>query len=159
MKKEISVVLMLYSRLVSSNIFLTFPTLNIHPSLLLAFKGINAVGQALDLGFKFIGATLHVATEKVDDGCIVAQVVSPLKPNVSKELLNKLSFLQKPYLILTMMDCIKQDLVQFTTNTLVFNCAKEIQSSCSANPSIQSKDIREMFSDYQKSIGMDGVIQ
>lgn len=55
--------------------FDAFPgrVLNFHPSLLPAFRGANAVADALRAGVKVTGCTVHVATEDVDDGPILAQ--------------------------------------------------------------------------------------
>jgi len=47
--------------------------LNTHPALLPAFKGWHAVRDALDYGVKVTGTTVHVATEEVDAGPILAQ--------------------------------------------------------------------------------------
>jgi phosphoribosylglycinamide formyltransferase 1 len=47
--------------------------LNVHPSLLPAFAGANAVSDALAWGVKVTGATVHVVDEEVDHGPIVAQ--------------------------------------------------------------------------------------
>ncbi len=47
--------------------------LNIHPSLLPAFKGAHAIGDAFKAGVKETGATVHLVTEKLDSGPILAQ--------------------------------------------------------------------------------------
>ena len=49
------------------------PVLNVHPSLLPAFAGIDAQGQALTHGVKVAGATVHLVTPELDAGPIVAQ--------------------------------------------------------------------------------------
>lgn len=47
--------------------------INIHPSLLPSFKGLNAIKQAYDFGSKITGVTIHYAEEDVDAGKIIAQ--------------------------------------------------------------------------------------
>jgi phosphoribosylglycinamide formyltransferase-1 len=52
--------------------------LNIHPSLLPSFKGLHPQQQALDAGVKFSGCTVHLVTEELDAGPILAQAVVPV---------------------------------------------------------------------------------
>lgn len=52
--------------------------LNIHPSLLPAFTGLHTHQRALEMGCKFVGATVHFVTAELDHGAIVAQAVSPV---------------------------------------------------------------------------------
>ena len=52
--------------------------LNIHPSLLPAFPGLDAQRQALDHGVKFSGCTVHFVDERCDHGPILLQAVVPV---------------------------------------------------------------------------------
>jgi len=52
--------------------------LNIHPSLLPAFRGVDAQRQALVHGAKISGATVHLVTADLDDGPIVMQAAVPV---------------------------------------------------------------------------------
>jgi folate-dependent phosphoribosylglycinamide formyltransferase PurN len=51
---------------------------NLHPSLLPAFKGSDAIQQALDAGVPETGSTLHEVTADLDGGPILAQVHVPI---------------------------------------------------------------------------------
>lgn len=62
--------------------------INIHPSLLPSFKGLNAQKQALDYGVKFSGATVHFVTEDVDAGPIIIQAVVPVYQDDTEEELS-----------------------------------------------------------------------
>jgi phosphoribosylglycinamide formyltransferase-1 len=55
--------------------------MNIHPSLLPAFTGLNTHQRALDAGCKFAGATVHWVSEELDAGNIIDQAVVPVMPN------------------------------------------------------------------------------
>src|SRR5262245_15652296 len=52
--------------------------LNIHPSLLPAFPGLNAQRQAIEYGVQFSGCTVHLVDEELDHGPIVKQAVVPV---------------------------------------------------------------------------------
>ena len=54
---------------------------NIHPSLLPAFPGLNAQRQALAAGVRFSGCTVHFVRPEVDTGPIIAQAVVPVYPD------------------------------------------------------------------------------
>jgi phosphoribosylglycinamide formyltransferase-1 len=59
--------------------------INIHPSLLPAFTGLNTHQRALDAGCKFAGATVHQVTAELDHGQILAQAVVPVLPGDSAQ--------------------------------------------------------------------------
>jgi len=52
--------------------------INIHPSLLPAFKGLNVQQQALDAGARLSGCTVHFVTSELDSGPIIAQAAVPV---------------------------------------------------------------------------------
>ena len=69
-----------YMRLLSPYFVAAFPQriLNIHPSLLPAFPGLEAQKQALEHGVKFAGCTVHFVDENLDAGPIILQAVVPV---------------------------------------------------------------------------------
>ncbi len=78
-----------YMRLLSPYFIQKFPQriLNIHPSLLPAFPGLEAQRQALEYGVKFTGCTVHFVDENLDAGPIVAQAVVPVRDDDTPETL------------------------------------------------------------------------
>lgn len=60
---------------------------NIHPSLLPAFAGLNTYQRALDAGCCFAGATVHQVTAELDHGPILGQAVVPILPGDTAQLL------------------------------------------------------------------------
>jgi phosphoribosylglycinamide formyltransferase-1 len=74
------VVLAGFMRVLKSEFLRAFPQkiVNIHPSLLPAFPGLEAWKQALDYGVKFTGCTVHFVDQGVDSGPIIAQRVVPV---------------------------------------------------------------------------------
>jgi phosphoribosylglycinamide formyltransferase-1 len=70
-----------YMRLLSPEFIAAFPNriLNIHPSLLPAFPGIDAQQQAFDYGVKWTGCTVHFVDEHLDHGTIVLQRAIPVR--------------------------------------------------------------------------------
>jgi phosphoribosylglycinamide formyltransferase-1 len=69
-----------YMRLLSPEFIHAFPNriLNIHPSLLPAFTGLDAQTQAFDYGVKVAGCTVHFVDEHLDHGVIILQRVIPV---------------------------------------------------------------------------------
>jgi phosphoribosylglycinamide formyltransferase-1 len=69
-----------YMRLLSPYFVAAFPyrILNIHPSLLPSFPGLESQKQALEYGVKFAGCTVHFVDENLDAGPIILQAVVPV---------------------------------------------------------------------------------
>jgi phosphoribosylglycinamide formyltransferase 1 len=71
-----------YMRLISASFLEAFPNrvLNIHPSLLPAFPGLDAQRQALEYGVQISGCTVHFVDESLDHGVIILQRSVPVLP-------------------------------------------------------------------------------
>ncbi len=80
-----------FMRVLGSGFLDHFPNrvLNIHPSLLPAFKGLDAQAQALEYGVRVTGCTVHVVTEEVDAGPIVDQIAVRVREDDTEETLSK----------------------------------------------------------------------
>ena len=79
-----------YMRILSGHFIRAFPQriLNIHPSLLPAFPGLDAQHQAAAHGVKFSGCTVHFVDEGLDSGPIVKQAVVPVLDDDTAETLS-----------------------------------------------------------------------
>ncbi|MDQ6995243.1 MAG: phosphoribosylglycinamide formyltransferase [Mariprofundaceae bacterium] len=85
------VVLAGYMRILSSLFVSHFEhrLINIHPALLPSFAGADGVADALAYGVKFSGCTVHLVSEQVDEGAILAQAVVPVMNDDTVESLHQ----------------------------------------------------------------------
>src|SRR5258707_144366 len=79
-----------YMRLLSPFFVAAFPQriVNIHPSVLPCFPGLEAQKQALDYGVKFAGCTVHFVDENRDAGAIVMQAIVPVEDSDTEDTLS-----------------------------------------------------------------------
>ena len=80
-----------FMRIVSPVLLNAFPdrVLNIHPSLLPAFKGLDAPCQALDYGVRIAGCTVHFADQTLDTGPVLLQAAIPVRDDDTHESLTE----------------------------------------------------------------------
>lgn len=78
-----------FMRLVGAPLLDAFPfrILNIHPSLLPAFPGLDAQRQAVEYGTRISGATVHFVTSELDGGPIILQAAVPVLPDDTPDAL------------------------------------------------------------------------
>ena len=79
-----------YMRLLSKNFVKSLPSkfiVNVHPSLLPKYKGMNAIKQALDDSAQYTGVTIHYVDEGMDSGSIIKQNIIKINENDTEETL------------------------------------------------------------------------
>lgn len=89
---EVGVVAMAgFGTVLGAGLVSAFPgrVLNTHPALLPAFKGWHAVRDALAAGATVTGTTVHIATEEVDEGPVLAQQAVPVLPGDTEQSLHE----------------------------------------------------------------------
>lgn len=89
-KRGVSLVVLAgYMRLVGETLLHAYEgrIINLHPSLLPAFTGKDAIGQALDYGVKVTGVTVHVVDAGLDTGPIIAQLPVAVEENDTAQTL------------------------------------------------------------------------
>ncbi|MBM7542189.1 phosphoribosylglycinamide formyltransferase [Amphibacillus cookii] len=85
------VILAGYMRLVGPTLLAAYHgrMVNIHPSLLPAFPGLDAIGQALHAGVKVSGVTIHYVDQGMDTGKIIAQQPVKIEEDMTREVLQR----------------------------------------------------------------------
>ena len=81
-----------FMKLLSRNFVTTLPSkfiVNIHPSLLPKYKGMNAIKQAIEDCAKYTGVTIHYVDEGIDSGSIIKQYTIKINKNDNLELLKE----------------------------------------------------------------------
>ena len=80
-----------WMRIVSKKFVDAYPgqIINLHPSLLPKYKGLNAIEQAIAAGETETGATVHFVTEELDSGAIIKQQTVPILPGDTPEALQR----------------------------------------------------------------------
>ncbi len=82
--------------------------INIHPSLLPAFRGAHAIEQALEYGVKVFGVTIHYVDSELDGGRIIAQRAFPYEGNDIEELEPMIHAVEYPLYVETIKKLIGQ---------------------------------------------------
>ncbi len=100
-----------YMRILGEEVIQTFKEkiINIHPSLLPAFPGLNAQKQAIAHGVKFSGCTVHFVDSGVDSGPIILQTAVPVYDNDDEKSLSKRILEQEHYLYPKAINMIKEN--------------------------------------------------
>ena len=114
-------------KILSENFIKSFskPILNIHPSLLPSFKGLNTHQRALNAGCLVHGATVHQITYKVDEGPILGQTLIEITKNSTvKQIEEKLL----PHEHLLYKSVLREFLKESGKKILTINLAEDLQN-------------------------------
>ena len=109
-----------YMRILGEEVIQTFEKkiINIHPSLLPAFPGLNAQKQAINHGVKFSGCTVHFVDFGVDSGPIILQTVVPVYDNDDEKSLSKRILEQEHYLYPKAIKMIQENKIRLNGRTV-----------------------------------------
>ncbi|MBI2704463.1 MAG: phosphoribosylglycinamide formyltransferase [Actinobacteria bacterium] len=114
-KYEIDLVVMAgYGTILGESMFEAFEgrIVNTHPALLPSFKGWHAVRDALAAGVKITGCTVHVATNEVDAGPILAQAAVGVEAGDTEDTLHeRIKQVERPLYVQTVRDIMERGFV------------------------------------------------
>lgn len=147
----VNLVLLFYLRLVTPELFSKYSTFNLHPSLLPDYPGFHAVERAHADQVKRFGATLHLVDEKADHGPIVARVSTKLKPGESVDQMHRISFAQKTYLALYLLD-------RFELEPDTGQLSDLIPREPPTNPTISSELLQGYYFRFAVLEGLEAVV-
>ena len=109
-----------YMRILGEEVIQIFEKkiINVHPSLLPAFPGLNAQKQAINHGVKFSGCTVHFVDSRVDSGPIILQTVVPVYDNDDEKSLSKRILEQEHYLYPKAIKMIQENKIRLNGRTV-----------------------------------------
>ena len=112
-----------FMRILSSEFIACFShsIINIHPSLLPSFPGLEAQKQALDYGVKYTGCTVHFVDEGVDTGPVIDQRVVPIYDNDTVESLSSRILKEEHVLYPRVVKGIARGLVEINGRKVIFH--------------------------------------
>ena len=148
-------VLLYFNRIVGPELYELIPTYNIHPSLLPAFPGFGALEGALQRGVRYVGATLHLATEQADNGPIVAQVCAPVWPPCSAAELGEISFVQRVYLSLLCVELAQDGALDVSPAAGTASYVMRRPHTDRCNPAIQDPKMLELVHGLEAARAMN----
>ena len=140
-----------FLRLVTRAIFAPMPCINIHPSLLPAYKGFRAIQRLISDKGKFLGATAHLVNDSIDGGPIIAQVTAPICISWSLEKIERLSFVQKLYVFLVVWECAKLGVLNRDKLTVHSNILPW------ASPCLVNSDLSKAFEQFLTQQGIEWI--
>ena len=106
------IVLAGYMRVIKNPAAFPAPIINVHPSLLPKYKGLNVVERAMEAGDKETGCTVHYVNEELDGGEIILQGKVPILPEDTVESLTKAIQRMEYGILPTAIEHVKQQLLQ-----------------------------------------------
>tara|TARA_B100000959_G_scaffold286475_1_gene365289 strand:- start:1979 stop:2599 length:621 start_codon:yes stop_codon:yes gene_type:complete len=124
--KEMSVDLIClagYMRILGKEFIQAFSTriINIHPSLLPAFPGLDAQKQAIEYGVKLSGCTVHFVDEGIDSGPIILQTAVPVYDHDSEDSLAQRILEQEHILYPKAIKLIAEKKINLNGRTVIYN--------------------------------------
>lgn len=146
---DIKFIFLFFSRLITSELFNKFLVVNIHPSILPSYKGMNAIKDSLRDGALFQGCTLHIVNQDMDGGQKIIQTVLPIIDYSNLTQMNKISFLQKLLVLLIFIDYIYDSNESIDCNVL----AKSVKTAITVNMIFKTVKFKDYFQLIEKQEG------
>ncbi|MEM9495172.1 MAG: phosphoribosylglycinamide formyltransferase [Pseudomonadota bacterium] len=108
--------------------------INIHPSLLPSFKGINVHERMIDAGVKLAGCTVHFVTSDVDEGPIIGQAAVPVAPGDTAETLAARILVEEHKLYPACLRLIADNKARVSGNSVVIDTDAAASDGSLSNP-------------------------
>lgn len=116
--------------------------LNLHPSLLPSFKGLDGFGDTVRYGTRYAGTTIHFIDGNMDEGKIIQQTVFPLDPDAGEALLRHRIFEQQCRSLLQVVRWLSEDRIHVDDQRVTVTDA--VYQSFEFSPDLDFKDALEL---------------
>ena len=107
--------------------------INLHPSILPAFKGMRGFDDTFEYGARYMGSTIHFIDESMDEGKIIMQTAHPIDRNEAKEKLRHRLFQQQCKSLLQVVKWLNEGRVSVIKNHVVIEGGSYVDYEFSPN--------------------------
>jgi phosphoribosylglycinamide formyltransferase-1 len=143
-KHQVDYVISFFTRLFVGELLARYRNriINLHPSLLPAFKGLDGFGDTVRYGTCYVGSTIHFMDENMDEGKIILQTVYPLDPGKSLEEIRHRLFQQQCKSLLQVVRWLDEGRIQIERSRVTVTNAA--YAGFEYSPSLDSEDALEL---------------
>ncbi len=133
---QIDYVISFFTKLFARNVLQVYQDriLNLHPSLLPAFKGLDGFGDTVRYGARYLGTTIHFIYDNMDEGKIIMQTVCPLDPQLPEKVLRHQVFSQQCISLLQVVRWLAAGRISIIDNRVVIAGSRFLD--CQFSPSL-----------------------
>jgi phosphoribosylglycinamide formyltransferase-1 len=121
--------------------------INLHPSLLPSFKGMDGFGDAVRYGVRFVGSTIHFIDEKMDEGKIILQTSLPIDNTGNLRFYRHRIFLQQCQSLLQVIKWLDENRIIVDGSNVIIKDAKF--SEFEFSPNLDFPDAKELSTKYK----------
>lgn len=129
--------------------------INLHPSLLPAFKGMNGFGDAVSYGARYVGSTIHFIDENMDEGKIIAQTMYPLDVNKDTKYIRHRIFEQQCKSLLQVTKWLADGRIEIEGSKVIVKNARFTDYEFS--PSLDFEDAIRLEVPFRNDCSMRGI--
>jgi len=125
-ENNIDYIISFYTKLFTGELLYSYKykIINLHPSILPAFKGLNSFRDTIQYGTKYVGSTIHFIDEQMDEGKIIIQTVYPINPHFNIDLIRHKIFQHQSKSLLQVVKWLTEERIIIINNQVIVKNAQ-----------------------------------